>query len=283
MPPMIDIEVLRGLNERLPDYASRDVLLGMAEFVASQIETASSAKAATFRLRRDWEVEYVPLAEQSPAPTVSEDADPVEVSRDPAPESPDAVEENPDPVPASSDSGEEVPAPEPAPRSAPTASVATVKIGRFANTWTEADDDTMRDMRAAGRSWLEVGDALGRTGRACEQRWIRLSKREKTAPAPASAAVAAELTFKQREILAHLSALDDSFTPEDDLSIIEGLASGVTCKVIGQDLGCDAASVGTRWRAMMIPAIVDRFDRITIDGQRDLLIAARRRVADADA
>lgn len=157
----------------------------------------------------------------------------------------------------------------------------------FGRAWSADEDRRMLDMRAEGHSWADISEALGRTQRSCNQRMTRLNRKAGTvrapkialAPAAAPVAAAPGLTGAQRDIMRHLDSLDDNFAPEDDLAIIEGLGKGVSVKALAADMDCSVDLVTDRWRAMMAPDITDRHGRITIDGRRDLLAAAKARVA----
>lgn len=98
-----------------------------------------------------------------------------------------------------------------------------------------------------------------------------------TAPIPA--APEKPLTTRQRIILEHLSRLDDTFEPEDDLYLVEQLAKGVPSNVISDQLGCDCRDLGLRYRKMLCDEIKTQRGDITIDGQEDLLTVLRWRSA----
>lgn len=190
-----------------------------------------------------------------------------------------------------------------APDPAPVAQ--SVPPSPFARVWTADEDRRLLEMRDDRHSYDKIAETLGRTPRACEQRMARLTKRAgasnktkmalpRTAPTtanavaappapPPPAAVPAGLTSSQRGLVLHLDSLDDNFSPEDDLAIIEGLAKGMTARALAADMDCSAVLVGERWRAMLQDSIADRHGRITIDGRRDLLAAARARIEAADA
>lgn len=97
--------------------------------------------------------------------------------------------------------------------------------------------------------------------------------------APISAAPEKPLTTRQRIILEHLSRLDDTFEPEDDLYLVEQLAKGVPSNVIADQLGCDCRDLGIRYRKMLCDEIKTQRGDITIDGQEDLLTVLRWRSA----
>lgn len=102
------------------------------------------------------------------------------------------------------------------------------------------------------------------------------------APAPTAPIPAASekpLTTRQRIILEHLSRLDDTFEPEDDLYLVEQLAKGVPSNVIADQLGCDCRDLGIRYRKMLCDEIKTQRGDITIDGQEDLLTVLRWRSA----
>ena len=45
-----------------------------------------------------------------------------------------------------------------------------------AHRWTKADEAVVVEMRTAGASWREIGDALARTEKAIIERWYRLTR-----------------------------------------------------------------------------------------------------------
>lgn len=86
------------------------------------------------------------------------------------------------------------------------------------------------------------------------------------------------LSRRQSRLIDHLSRLSrDAFTPEDDLWLVEQLASGAPIAVIADQLGCTPKTAIARFAAMKTDDIVTARGRLTIDGQADLLVAAHYR------
>ena len=109
-----------------------------------------------------------------------------------------------------------------------------------------------------------------------------------SSPAPKEAVKADDarprttLNEKQRRILDGLRWLSDSFEPEDDLLLAEGLIGGRSLDLIPDELGCETKDVKDRWKAMMFEDVADWRGRPTIGGQSDLLTALRARVQGGD-
>jgi hypothetical protein len=102
-------------------------------------------------------------------------------------------------------------------------------------------------------------------------------------PAPAvpvdpPSADVADLTGRQRSLLSHLAALEskDPWTPDVDLALFEGLARGFKLGMVAVDLGVDPREAKRRFDAVVSP-VTDMRGNIVLDGQRDLLVALRRR------
>lgn len=64
------------------------------------------------------------------------------------------------------------------------------------------------------------------------------------APAPMPSQ---SLTGAQRELMERVKRLDDDFTPQDDLYLAEAVIGRTPLDVIGDQLGCDIATVRARW------------------------------------
>lgn len=97
------------------------------------------------------------------------------------------------------------------------------------------------------------------------------------APTPAPVAGgAAPFTARQRQIAAHVMRLNGrgDFDAATDLALVEQLTSGTKAGQVALDLGLDSAAVVGRFRALTAVIRDDR-DRVTIDGQADLLLVLR--------
>lgn len=97
------------------------------------------------------------------------------------------------------------------------------------------------------------------------------------APTPAPVAGgAAPFTARQRQIAAHVARLSGrgGFDAAADLALVEQLTSGTKAGQVALDLGLDSAAVVSRFRALTAVIRDDR-DRVTIDGQSDLLLVLR--------
>lgn len=85
------------------------------------------------------------------------------------------------------------------------------------------------------------------------------------------------LSRRQQLLVDHLNRLPSAFTPEDDMFLIEQLASGTPGNVIADQLGTDLKTIGARFRAMQIDDILNKRGNVTLEGQQDLLVAVRYR------
>lgn len=83
-------------------------------------------------------------------------------------------------------------------------------------------------------------------------------------------------------LVMHLSNLNDDFAPVDDLDIVEGLMAGKKPTAIADELGCKPHDVTARWKAMLIDEVVNHQGNPTLDGQQDILVAARHLVKCAE-
>lgn len=183
--------------------------------------------------------------------------------------------------------------------------------------WSKADDKRLVEMWDAGSSDAAIAAELQRSARAIQNRLARLRKsgefgplavRKLSPPVPvpkpapqlktkaaatttestSSAApsiippTASRLPAAARAIYEHLKTLNDDFTAEDDLFLVEQAASGVSLQQICDQLGCEMAAGKARLHAMRIPAIMARDGRmLSIDGQAALLAALRARAGAA--
>lgn len=90
-------------------------------------------------------------------------------------------------------------------------------------------------------------------------------------------------TARQRRVIDRLNRMSDDFEPVDDLDVIVGLAKGQKPEAIADNMGCRPRDVTGRWRKMLFEDLVNIRNQITIEGQEDLLIAARHLAARAAA
>lgn len=90
------------------------------------------------------------------------------------------------------------------------------------------------------------------------------------------------LTVAQRDMMARIMRLDDDFTPEDDFYLAESIIGRKPLDVIGDQLGCDVATVRARWVALLGFDPKTRPDRMTLDHQANL-VAVLRVLAEGDA
>lgn len=86
------------------------------------------------------------------------------------------------------------------------------------------------------------------------------------------------LTLAQRALVKHLERMNDDFAPQDDLDIASGLFDGRKAPTIAADLGVTPEEVVARFKLMKHRDILDPKGHLTIDGQRDLIVALRYRV-----
>lgn len=182
---------------------------------------------------------------------------------------------------------------------------------KYQNLWTDKDKALANDLRDRGLTYAEIGKHLGRTGKAV---MVFLSRHRRMAPPPAAPevppAVATSmppkkevpapviapavapvvtnpppakavddqpLTVRQCALVDHMDRLADDFTAEDDLFLVEELAKGIPGGIIADQLGINIKTAGMRFRALQTQDIQSIKGILTIDGQRDLLIAARYR------
>ncbi|MDF3606519.1 hypothetical protein PE067_10445 [Paracoccus sp. DMF-8] len=103
------------------------------------------------------------------------------------------------------------------------------------------------------------------------------------APKPSEPASWTSLTLAQRALVKHLERLNDDFAPQDDLDIATGLFDGRKAPTIGADLGVTPEEVVARFKLMKHRDILDPKGHLTIDGQRDLIVALRYRVSAYEA
>lgn len=105
----------------------------------------------------------------------------------------------------------------------------------------------------------------------------------RTVPVRASAKSArpmawAGLTSQERSIVLHLERLPDTFSPVDDLNIVQCLTSSVKAPAIALEMDITAEEVVARWKAMWCSAVLESSRTPTIEGQKRLLAALRYRV-----
>lgn len=173
---------------------------------------------------------------------------------------------------------------------------------RFANQWSQDEDRKLCELRATGRTYLEISRELDRSKRACELRYNKIRRQEHSsvppieqaapeeapnrgaviaataAPAPeaatpsprgASPAFGASLD-RLAAVEKHLDrCADDGWTDADDLHLVRALARGDKASHIATDLAIEPE------------AIIQRFRRLcpdpTPERQADLIRALSRR------
>lgn len=96
---------------------------------------------------------------------------------------------------------------------------------------------------------------------------------------PAETASWTALTIAQRALVKHLERMDDSFAPQDDMDIATALFDGRKAPTIAADLGVTPEEVVARFKLMKHRDILDPKGHLSIDGQRDLIVALKYRVA----
>lgn len=178
--------------------------------------------------------------------------------------------------------------------------------------WSQDEIDRGLEMREAGASFAEISAKLGRTAKACEvaigrERRVRAKAARATEaevveappldpPAPDAVVVTEgeaeaapqvaqpveappdpRLTMRQQQLVRHIAGLSNDFTPADDLFLVRELATGTPGNIIADQLGCDLKAAARRFRALQIDDIVNHKGALTIDGQRDLLVAVKYR------
>lgn len=338
----IEIDVLRGLNERCPKLSfDRDDLIDLAEYVAGEMARTRQTESVVKGY------EFVDCSEQpEPTPVTVETQPETQISQpkqaDPQSDAPparqrmEALIDQQDGKLVQADRDEPVIAAteEEAPHTKSTGRATQQKprdtrsgkcgAGR---PWTDAEDMMLVRLKHSGMTWGAIGSELDRTSGSAEQRYIKLKKQgavnvqkdptpepnaDTPAPSPVGGpnssaseiepkpiATALEtvsdtarvsdfgdmsiLKTRQRALVVHLANLSDDFAPIDDLDIVEGLLVGKKPTAIADELGCRSDDITKRWRAMLTADVVNRFGTPTIDGQQDVLTAARHLVKCAEA
>lgn len=104
------------------------------------------------------------------------------------------------------------------------------------------------------------------------------------APVVGGAATSPQLTARQRTLAAHLDRVHErrGFDADIDLEMVEALFAGAKAGQVALDLGIDSMALVQRFRELTAPLRDDR-DRVSIDGQSDLLAMMRQRAADRRA
>ncbi|WP_305291218.1 SANT/Myb-like DNA-binding domain-containing protein [Paracoccus wurundjeri] len=322
----IEINLLRGLNERCPQYSfDRGDLIDLAEYVAGEIARVRQSDMLLTEILKPVE----------PAPPSAEAPD---VQPEPPESQPETVISQPDTPPAQQrkDAWTEKQDDKliQMKRAGCTIAAMAKQIDRsgtavrariqklkatkpsacaFGRTWSEQDDEQLIRLKMAGMTWGAIAAELDRTSRSAEQRYLRLKKagavtdQKDSSPMPEPVAETpkpqsdpkpitpaplivrdttrvsdigdlSHLTIRQRALVMHLANLNDDFAPIDDLDIIEGLMEGKKTTVIADELGCRPDDVNKRWRAMLTTDVVNHHGTPTIDGQQDVLAAARHLV-----
>lgn len=85
------------------------------------------------------------------------------------------------------------------------------------------------------------------------------------------------LSLAERRIVQHVERLPDTFTPEDDLKLVEMLAHGNKIGTVAALLEVEPAVALDRWQAFMCDDVVGLDRKPTITGQAALLKALRYR------
>ncbi|MFC3169240.1 hypothetical protein [Paracoccus fontiphilus] len=92
-----------------------------------------------------------------------------------------------------------------------------------------------------------------------------------------------KLTLPERQIVKHLERLPKTFTPEDDLRLVELLTGGNKIDAAAAFLEVEPDVALTRWKSFLTEDVIGANGKPTIDGQQRLLNALRYRVETADA
>lgn len=86
-----------------------------------------------------------------------------------------------------------------------------------------------------------------------------------------------KLTLPEREIVKHLERLPKTFAPQDDLRLVELVASGNKIDTVAAFLEVEADAALSRWKSFLCEDVVGANGKPTIDGQKQLLNALRYR------
>lgn len=92
-----------------------------------------------------------------------------------------------------------------------------------------------------------------------------------------------KLTLPERQIVKHLERLPKTFTPQDDLRLVELLTGGNKIDAAAAFLEVEADAALTRWKSFLTEDVIGANGKPTWDGQQRLLNALRYRVETADA
>lgn len=90
------------------------------------------------------------------------------------------------------------------------------------------------------------------------------------------------MTGAQRDLMVRIMRLDDDFTPQDDLYLVEAILGRTPLDVIADHLGCDIAAVKNRWVALVGFDPTKRPGGMPLQLQSDL-VAVLRVLAEGEA
>lgn len=100
-------------------------------------------------------------------------------------------------------------------------------------------------------------------------------KAEPTAVEKPAPAAPSTLTGDQRDLMAQIMRLDDDFTPQDDLYLVDAILGRTPLDVIADQLGCDIQMVKHRWVALVGFDPKTRPGGIPLQHQSDLVAVLR--------
>lgn len=182
--------------------------------------------------------------------------------------------------------------------------------------WTEDEKAKARQLRDKGLKYSQIADEMKRPIRSVSSMFHRdklpasaptpaprpalvkpapgpgagvmakpISPAPKADPvvAPTPTPAPAALTGAQRDMMARLMRLDDDFTPEDDLYLAGAIISRTPLDVIADQLGCDSATVRTRWCKLLGFDPKTRPGGVPLQLQSDLMLVLRQLVGEAAA
>lgn len=154
----------------------------------------------------------------------------------------------------------------------PPVSAPPVRVDQRPKAWTHDEVRTALDMRNKGQAVPAIASRLGRPvpGTAFMLHKLRGGLRpagyadkpaETTQPAQSPTATVPtvkpspmpshSLTDAQRKIMARVMRMDDDFTPQDHLYLVEGIIGKMPLNVIADQLGCDIPAARSRWIALV--------------------------------
>lgn len=164
--------------------------------------------------------------------------------------------------------------------------------------WEDYEVQIALDMIQKGATISTIAARLGRpvpaTGKQLEK--LRRGWRPRSVPkhpapvtppdpvvAPRPPKLSLVMTGAQRDLMARVMRLEDDFTPQDDLYLVEAILGRRPLDVIADQLGCDQAAVKARWQALLGFDPKVRKGGVPLDLQSDLVVVLRQLAGEAAA